>query len=55
MWNAYNNGIVIPSFNIPYLPMVAPIAQALVDATSPAAAMIVLSPRMNLLLSKPII
>ncbi len=34
MWNAYNNGVVIPSFNIPYLPMVAPIAQALVDTNA---------------------
>lgn len=32
--NAYRNHIAIPSFNIPYLPMVAPIAQALVDANA---------------------
>jgi ketose-bisphosphate aldolase len=34
VWNAYRNGIAIPSFNIPYLPMVAPIAQALVDTNA---------------------
>ena len=34
MWNAYHNGVVIPSFNIPYLPMLAPITQALVDANA---------------------
>jgi len=34
MLNAYRAGKVIPAFNIPYLPMVAPIAQALVDTNA---------------------
>jgi fructose/tagatose bisphosphate aldolase len=34
MLNAYENATVIPAFNIPYLPMMAPIAQALVDSNS---------------------
>lgn len=34
MVNAYENATVIPSFNIPYLPMVAPIAHALEDLNS---------------------
>ena len=32
MCNAHQNGLVIPSFNIPYLPMLEPVARALVDA-----------------------
>ena len=28
MLNAYNNGTVIPAFNIPYLPIVQPVVQA---------------------------
>jgi len=34
MLNAYNKGTVIPAFNIPYLPIVEPVAQALVDANA---------------------
>jgi len=34
MLNAYRHHTVIPAFNIPYLPMVAPIARALVDMNS---------------------
>ena len=32
MQQAWSNGIVIPGFNIPYLPMMEPVVQALVDA-----------------------
>jgi len=32
--NAYQNGLAIPSFNIPYLPMLRPVAEALVDANA---------------------
>lgn len=32
MLNAYNAKTVIPAFNIPYLPLVAPVAKALVDS-----------------------
>ena len=34
MTNAYQNATVIPAFNIPYLPMMAPVVQALVDMNS---------------------
>jgi len=34
MKNAYENATVIPAFNTPYLPMMAPIVQALVDTNS---------------------
>jgi len=34
MLSAYHHHLVIPAFNIPYLPMVAPIAQALVDTNA---------------------
>ena len=34
MLNAYRHRTVIPAFNIPYLPMVGPIAQALVDTNA---------------------
>ena len=34
MLNAFHNAVVIPAFNIPYLPMVAPIAQALIDTNA---------------------
>jgi len=34
MLNAYNNSTVIPAFNIPYLPMMEPIASALVDSNA---------------------
>ncbi|NLF02887.1 MAG: class II fructose-bisphosphate aldolase [Anaerolineales bacterium] len=34
MLNAYHNQLVIPAFNIPYLPMVEPIARALIDVNA---------------------
>ena len=32
--NAYENGLAIPAFNIPYLPMMEPVVQAVVDVDS---------------------
>lgn len=32
--NAYRNGIAIPAFNVPYLPMIRPVIQAVVDQDS---------------------
>jgi ketose-bisphosphate aldolase len=32
--NAFNRGLVVPSFNVPYLPMVAPVVRAVVDTDS---------------------
>ena len=32
MLHAYNNATVIPAFNIPYLPLLRPVAQAMVDS-----------------------
>jgi ketose-bisphosphate aldolase len=34
MWNAYKGGVVIPSFNVAYLPMVTPVVEALVDCNA---------------------
>jgi len=34
MTNAYRNATIIPAFNIPYLPMMAPVVRALVDMNS---------------------
>lgn len=34
MLNAYRNSLIIPAFNIPYLPMVAPVARALTETNA---------------------
>ncbi|MHC4123500.1 MAG: class II fructose-bisphosphate aldolase [Planctomycetota bacterium] len=34
MINAYKNGLVVPAFNIPYIPMIPPITKALEDMNS---------------------
>ena len=36
VWRAFENGLVIPAFNIPHLPMLEPVAQAVADENAVA-------------------